>query len=304
MKADFKDYLHMHFIVFIWGFTAILGLLITIPAVEVVFYRTLFAAIALLPFLFYRRLSLKVGWRETLKIIGTGCLIAAHWILFFASARVSNASICLAGMATASFWTSLVEPWFYRRKTKGFEVFLGLIVIAGLYVIFKFEFNHFLGLSMALGSALLAAIFSVINSKLTKKHSPYVITFYEMASASLSTALFFPLYTMYLAPDQSLHLALSGMDFLYILLLATVCTVYAFSASVELMKKISPFTMNLTVNLEPVYGIILAVIIFGESEKMAPGFYMGTVIILLAVLSYPIVNRINKRKALELDNLR
>lgn len=304
MTATVKDYVHMHFIVFIWGFTAILGLLITLPPVEVVFYRTLFAAIALAVIIYFKKHSLKLKTKEALKIMGIGSLIAAHWILFFASARVSTASICLAGMATASFWTSLVEPLFYKRKIKSFEVLLGLIVIAGLYVIFKFEFNHLLGITLALIAAMLASVFSVANSQLTKKHSPYVITFYEMASACISAAIFLPIYNLFLTQERHFDMTLSGSDFLYIFLLASICTVYAFSASVELMKKISAFTMNLTINLEPVYGIILAVIIFGDKEKMAPGFYAGTLIILLAVISYPVVNRLKRKKAMDMDNLR
>jgi drug/metabolite transporter (DMT)-like permease len=304
MIADTKDYLHLHFLVFIWGFTAILGLLISIPAVEIVFYRTLIASIALWILLKYRRRNLALGQVEIIKIFTTGFLIAAHWILFFAAARVSTASVCLAGMATCSFWTSLLEPLLTRRKVKAFEVFLGLLVIAGLYIIFRFEFNHALGLGMAVVSAFLAALFTVINSKFTRRHNPYSITFYEMAGACIGIGLFFPIYLSFWAVNGKLQLVPQQLDWLYLLILALVCTVYAYSVSVELMKKISAFSVNLAVNLEPVYGIILALLIFGEREKMQPGFYFGTAIILLSVLSYPVINRIKRRKALEVDTIR
>lgn len=303
MESVTKDYIKLHFIVWIWGFTAILGLLITIPSVEIVFYRTLIATFALLPFLFYKKLSFSLGTKAILKIVGTGVIIAAHWILFFAAARVSTASVCLAGMATCSLWTSFLEPFMNNKKIKAFEVFLGLTVIGGLYVIFRFEFNHALGLGMAVVSAFLSALFSVINGKFTFRYDPYVITFYEMVGACLGTVLFFPIYTTYFT-SEGLQLVPTAMDWLWLIILAVICTVYAFSVSVEIMKRVSAFVVNLTVNLEPVYGIILAVLIFGEKEEMKPGFYLGTLIILLSVLAYPILNKYYKRRAQPLDNLR
>lgn len=299
-----KDYIKLHFIVWIWGFTAILGLLISIPAVEIVWYRTMLASMALGVMLYMRNHNFKLGTIEVLKIFGTGFIIAAHWILFFGAARVSTASVCLAGIATCSLWTSFLEPLVNKRRIKIFEVVLGLVVITGLYVIFRFEFDHALGLAMAVFAAFLAALFSVINGRLTKKHNPYMITFYEMLGAFIGTTLFFPLYMSYFSIDGQLQLLPTALDWLYLVILALICTVYAFSVSVELMKRLSAFVVNLTINLEPVYGIILAVVIFGEKEQMQPGFYLGTLIILLSVLIYPVVNKYYKRKALEVDNLR
>ncbi len=299
-----KDYLHLHFLVLIWGFTAILGVLINIPAVEVVFYRTLIASIGLAILLYYQKLTFQLDKKGIVKLLGTGVLIAAHWILFFASARVSTISVCLAGMATTSFWTSFLEPLVLKKRIKWYEVFLGIIVIIGLYIIFHFEFNHALGLVLALISAFLAALFTVINARFTKVYHHHQITFYEMVGACASIVLFFPIYRMTFAEGGKITLSLSPMDFVYLLILAIVCTVYAYSASIDLMKKISAFSVNLTVNLEPVYGIILAVIIFGEREKMNPGFYIGATIILISVLAHPLLNRIYHRKYLETDNLR
>lgn len=304
MQAGPRDYLQLHFLVLIWGFTAILGVLITIPAVEIVFYRTLFAFIALGALLFIRKRNFNLGPTEIIKILGTGFLIAAHWILFFAAARVSTVSVTLAGIATCSIWTSFIEPLATNRKIKWFEVVIGGIVMLGLYIIFQFEFDHVLGLVMALVSAFLAALFTVINGKFTKRHHPYMITFYEMIGACLGTALFFPVYIKYFAVDGALHLVPTNMDWVYLTVLALICTVYAYSVSVELMQKMSAYVINLTVNMEPVYGIILAVIFFNEDEKMTTGFYWGTLVILLSVLVYPLINRYYKRKALRTDNLR
>ncbi|MDX1630061.1 MAG: DMT family transporter [Fulvivirga sp.] len=301
--AQTKDYIKLHFVVWIWGFTAILGLLISIPAVEIVFYRTLLAFIALGILLYIRKRNFYLGHDQILKILATGLLIAAHWILFFGAARVANASVCLAGMATCSLWTSFIEPAFNKRKINWIEVLLGIVVIFGLYVIFRFEFDHALGLTMAVLSAFLSALFTVINAKFTKKHNPYMITFYEMIGACLGTAIFFPFYMAYIT-DGELNLLPTTMDWLYLAILAGICTVYAYSMSVELMQRLSAFVVNLTVNLEPVYGIILAVLIFGEKEKMAAGFYFGTLIILAAVLAYPLINRYYRRKSMRVDHLR
>jgi drug/metabolite transporter (DMT)-like permease len=295
MNASIKDYLMLHFIVLIWGFTAILGLLISLPAIELVFYRTLIASVGVAGLFLLKKKSLLIPFSEMKKVIGVGFVIALHWILFFWSARVSTASVCLAGMATTSLWTAFVEPIFNRTKIKWYEVALGLMVISGLLVIFSFETGYWLGISMALAAAFLAAVFSVLNSRLAHRHSPYHITFYEMAGACLFSLLFMPVYSYFIAED-GLKMNWEGYDWFWLVILGGICTVYAFSVSVELMKRLSVFTINLTTNLEPVYGIVLAVLFFGESEKMTPQFYIGTAIILISVLTYPVLNYWNKRR--------
>lgn len=295
-KATVRDYFMLHFIVVIWGFTAILGLLISLPSLELVFYRTLIATLGVALVMIFRKKSTVVTFSEFLKIAGVGVLISLHWIFFFWSARVSTASVCLAGMATTSLWTAFVEPMINRTKIKWYEVALGLLVISGLLVIFQFETGYWLGLTMALVSAFLGALFSVFNGRLTLRHTPYQITFYEMGAACLFALLFMPVYSAFLTDGQPLQWAWKGLDWLWLLVLGGVCTVFAFSVSVELMKRLPVFSINLTVNLEPVYGIVLAVLIFGESEKMTPQFYLGTLIILVSVLIYPVLNYWNRRR--------
>jgi drug/metabolite transporter (DMT)-like permease len=291
MNATLKDHAHLHFIVLIWGFTAILGLLISIPSVELVFFRTLIAAIGLGFMLYLRKQNLRIGLGEVIRLLVTGCLISAHWILFFGAARVANASVCLAGMATSSLWTSILEPIMGGKQIRMLEIAIGLVVIAGLYTIFHFEFDHALGIVMAVSSAMLAALFSVLNSRFSRRQNAFVITFYEMVGAFMGTAVFLPFYAFWIVPDAPLNLHPSLYDWLWITVLALVCTVYAYSSAVKLLQKFSVFAMNLTINLEPVYGIILAFLIFGDSEKMTPGFYLGTLILLAAVLIYPTLNR-------------
>ncbi|TVT37761.1 DMT family transporter [Hymenobacter setariae] len=296
-----KDYLKLHFIVLLWGFTAILGKLLTVPPVELVFWRTALATLGLAGLLVVRRTGWRVAGSEALKLLGVGALVAAHWITFFLAARLSSVSVCLAGLATLALWTSLLEPLLLWRRVRPYEVGLGLLAMVGLYLISQAEFTQLTGLLVAVASAGLSALFSVLNSQLVKRHAPVKLTFYEMAGACLSIALFFPVYSRYFT--QGLRLALHGLDWLWLLLLAGVCTVYAFSSSVELMKRISAFVVNLTINLEPVYGIVLAQIMFvlgvpgfGQ-EKMSGGFYLGTILILASVLVHPVLDQWNQRRA-------
>ena len=177
------------------------------------------------------------------------------------------------------------------KRIRLLEIGIGIVVMAGLYIVFHFEFNHAWGMAMAVGSAMLAALFSVLNSRFSRRHHSFVITFYEMGGAFLGTALFLPFYAAWIVPDGKLQLQPSAQDWLCIAILALVCTVYAYSAAVTLLRKFSVFAMNLIINLEPVYGIVLAFLIFGDSEKMTPGFYIGTLVILVAVLTYPFLNR-------------
>lgn len=293
-----KHFLELHFVIFLWGFTAILGKLITIPAVELVALRTLITAIALGLIIYRRRTQFWLGRQHALKVFSVGFLIAAHWILFFAAARVSSVSICLIGMATCSLWTAFLEPLFSKSKIKPHEILLALLIILGLYVIFQHEteFNSIVGIGMAVGSALLASVFTIINAKLVKHTPSTTITCYEMAGACLGTVLFFPIYTALFAEGGTLNFSLTAMDWVYLLILTLACTVYAYTAGVRLMQRISAYTMNLTVNLEPVYGIILAWFIFDEGDKMSAGFYYGAAIILLSVFIYPVLDAFAERR--------
>ncbi|MEQ8473739.1 MAG: DMT family transporter [Marinoscillum sp.] len=304
MTQENKDFAFLHFIVLIWGFTAILGVVIDLPSVEMVFFRTLIAALGLVVLILFRRKSFRFKSRKDYLItFGTGGLIAAHWILFFLSARVSNVSVCLAGMATCSLWTSILEPLTSKKKIKAFEVVLSVIAFIGIAIIFNVEFDYFLGLVLAVVSAFISALFTVINGKLTLREDPFVLTFYEMAGANLCIVFFLPFYLMIDGVD-TLAMSPTMSDWGYLLILGLICTVYAYSYSVKLMQRLSAFSVNLTVNLEPVYGIIMALVFFPESEQMNPGFYLGTGLILTSVLIYPLLNKAYKRKALQTDNLR
>ena len=293
-----KDYLKLHFIVLLWGFTAILGRLLTVPPVELVLWRTGLAALGLGTLLAARRdASARISWAETARLLAVGALVAAHWITFFLAARLASVSVCLAGMATLALWTALLEPLLLGLAVRAREVGLGLVTLLGLYLISQAALGQLLGLGVAVVSAGLSAWFSVLNSQLVKRHSPVRLTFYEMAGAWLSIALFLPIYGRWFTAGAGLRLGLHGLDWLWLLVLAGVCTVYAFSASIELMKRLSAFVVNLTTNLEPVYGILMAQALyllhvpgFGQ-ERLATSFFIGTALVLVGVLLHPVLER-------------
>jgi drug/metabolite transporter (DMT)-like permease len=294
--ATRTDYLKLHFIVFLWGFSAILGKLVSIPAVEMVFYRSILAALGMgIVMLTTKGGTFEVNKSSLVKLLLIGSIVAFHWVAFFGSARVANVSVSLVGFATNSLWAALLEPWFNRSRIKKFELMLGLVVLFGLYVIFSFDFQYKLGLFLGVVAGFTSALFSVFNAKMVRNVPAYTITFYEMIGASVGIAIFFPLYKITWAPGGILHLLPNTMDWIYIALLAGVCSVYAYSTAVELMKKVSVFMIQLALNLEPIYGIIMAVIIFGSEEKMGANFYVGALIIMAAVILYPVLKKRHDR---------
>ncbi len=291
MIATTKDYIQLHFLVFLWGFTAVLGKLVSIPSVEMVFYRTLLAALGMAVLILVARGTFVVSKSDFIKIMITGLIVAIHWLTFFGSGRVSNPSTSLVGFATCSFWAALIEPIAKRKKIQVLEIGLGLVVIIGLYIIFSDDFQYPLGLFLGIISGLTAASFSVINSKLVVRVNAHTITFYEMASACVIVLLFLPIYQNSWADQGQLNLIPSWSDWMYIAIMAWICSVYAYSVAINLSKKLSVFFIQLALNLEPVYGITLALIVFGENEVMGWNFYAGTIIIISAVALYPILKK-------------
>ena len=289
MKTSSSDFVRLHFIVILFGFTGIIGKLISIPAVEMVFYRTLLAAIGMGIFLLITRRSARVSVDDLTTLLATGVIVALHWLTFFVSGRIANISVSLVGFATASFWTAFLEPLINRKRIQLLEVLMGLFVLAGLLIIFSSDFDYSIGLLVGILSGLTCAVFTIINARLVTRVEPFTITLYEMVSAAVAVALFLPLYRAQWAEGQQLQLQPTGTDWVWIMVLSLLCTVYAYSAAVELFKRISVFLFQLTLNLEPVYGILMALLVFGETEKMTINFYAGTFIIFCAVIIYPFI---------------
>lgn len=281
MPSDnLKSYLHLHLIVFIWGFTAVLGTLISLDALPLVWFRMLFAVGFIGIYIYFKKLSIRITPKVFLQFIFSGFIIALHWFTFFHAIKISNISITLACLSTGAFFASLLEPILYGKKVVFYEVFFGLLVVIGLYIIFKVEGNYLWGMLTALTSAFLSALFAVINSKLVQKHEPTVISFYELSGG----VIFFTFLLLVTQSFSADFFMLSPKDFMYLMVLSSVCTAYAFIASTGVMRFLSPYTVMLTINLEPIYGIILAVLIFEEKEKMSFEFYIGAAVILLTVI--------------------
>ena len=271
----------LHFIVFLWGFTAILGKLISTDAYKLVFFRMLFAAVFLYIFQrFILKQSLKVSKKIFLQLIGIGFLMALHWLLFFYSIKVSNVSIALSCLSLSTLFAALIEPLVFKRKIDRVEIIIGIIIVACISFIFQAEMIYKEGIIAGIGCALFGTIFSVFNGKIYGKTSSTNIIFYEIFGGWAIISLFF----LFSGQIFTFH-EISWKDLSLILLLASIFTAYPMLESINLMKYISPFTLILTVNLEPVYGIILAFFIFEDSEHMTPVFYIATIVMILAIFA-------------------
>ncbi|AWH73139.1 EamA family transporter [Dokdonia sp. Dokd-P16] len=293
-----KAYLHFHLIVFIWGFTAVLGALITIDAVPLVWFRMGLASIFIFAFIKIRGVSLAVSRKTLVGFAIAGLVIAVHWLTFFGAIKESNVSITLAMMSTGAFFTALLEPIFYKRKVIWYELLFGAIVVGALYVIFEVETAYQTGILLALFSAFLSAVFTLINGKFIENHHPTKISFYELLIGSLCVTV----YLVVARPDtffSAQFFALATMDWVYIGVLSSVCTAYAFIAAVAVMKHLSPYTIMLTINLEPVYGILLAFLVLGDAEQMSKEFYYGALVILAVVIANGVLKNSKKFKAVK-----
>ncbi len=272
-------YFLLHFTVFLWGFTGILGKLIQTDSTTIVILRTLIASVSIYLYLALKGKLKKVKKNNLISYIGIGGIIAVHWVTFFESIKVSNVSVALICLASASFFVAILEPIIYRKKIKTYELLLGLTVIFGLSLIFNFESQYELGIILSLCSAFFAALFTVLNAKYVHKDDAAHITLYEMLGAFIFTTIYYSLQ------DQALLgiTSMSNFDWLYTILLGTICTAFAFLMGVYVMKELSPYTISISVNMEPIYSILLALILFQEDEKMSLGFYFGGLVILLTI---------------------
>ncbi len=278
----------LHLIVFLWGFTAILGKLIQASAQVLVFYRMFFAALFLFIFIrFFQRQSLRISKKLFVQLSVIGGFMAFHWLCFFHSIKVSNVSIALSCLSLSTLFAAILEPIIFKRKIDVSEVIMGIVIVVCMALIFKTEFHYKEGIFYGILTAVFGTIFSVFNGKIFGKTSSGNIIFYEIFSGVLLLTVFF----LFTGQIFELH-EISYRDLALILILASVFTAFPMLESVQLMKYISPFTLILTVNLEPVYGIILAFFIFGQSEEMSPVFYIASLVMILAI----VVNGIIKQK--------
>jgi drug/metabolite transporter (DMT)-like permease len=275
-----KAYFQMHLAILLWGFTGILGKAIGLSEGMIVWYRMIISAIGLLPVLLSSKPALPTG-KDLLNISITGLIVALHWVFFYASIKASNVSIALSCFSSVSLFTAILEPLSRRQRPKMAEILLGIMVMVGLYIIFSVQQLYFTGILLAVISALLGATFTILNKTLTSRFEPSVITFYELISGFVLLTALLPVYFHFSNTGFEIP---SGTDVIYLILLGLVCTSFAFTLSLKALKKLDAFTLNLSVNLEPLYSIVLAVIFFNETTIKNSGFILGTLIILGSVV--------------------
>ncbi|MBT8309241.1 MAG: DMT family transporter [Flavobacteriaceae bacterium] len=295
-NVKLKNYLHLHFLVFIAGFTAILGELITITAIPLVWYRMVIALALMYLYIKIKGIRIKIGFKFMLRFSLAGVIIALHWITFFGAIDEANVSIALSMFSTGAFFASIIEPLIYRRKVIWYEMLFGILVIIGVAIITQSEMKYLTGIVLGIVSAFLSSLFAVINGKFQEQHSATTISFYEFIGGIIFITIFIELSRGGFSKE---FFILSTSDYGYLFILASVCTAYAFIAAVYVMRYISPYSVVLTYNLEPIYGILLALLLFPEKEKMSHQFYIGAILIITTVLLNGIIKNSGalKRKA-------
>jgi drug/metabolite transporter (DMT)-like permease len=291
MSDKRRAYLYLHFCVLLWGFTAILGKLISLQALPLVGWRVLLCSVAL--WFMIPRASLRAlptaAWRQMILV---GALVGVHWLCFYGAIKLSNASVAVATMGAISFFSALAEPLVLKKRLNRMELGLGILVLPGMALVAgNLDLTMRTGFFVGILGALLAAVFTALNKRILDSESPpapLVISFVELFSAFLITVLCLPLWLAFLPDTRLLPL---GMDWLWLLLLAGLCTLLPYYLALVGMRKLTAFTANLITNLEPVYGVLFAVLIFREDKVMSNEFYLGVAIIIAAVFSHPFLKK-------------
>lgn len=283
-----KSYWQLHIAVFLFGFTAILGKLMSLNEIALVWWRLFFTVITYLLYPAIRTYLSNIDKKLTVQLAANGVLVMLHWVSFYASIKYSGVSVTLSVYATASLMTAFVEPMLFKTKIKMSEVLLGLLVIPAIYLVFNFSGIDWWGIVLALFSTVVGVIFTIYNKLFTEKTNAFVITFVELASGLVMLTLLLPVY-YYFYPDNG-FLIEQNMDWFYLAIFVVLCTHAAYTMSINSLKNLSAFTAMLSFNLEPVYGIVLAAIFFQENKELSWQFYLGTAIIVTAIFLQPLLN--------------
>ena len=290
MQNEKRSYIELHIAVLLYGLTAVLGDLIQLPAAVLVWWRVLITSFSLLFFIRFGKDLLTLKRSTTFPLIGIGCLVAIHWICFYGSIKLANASVTLIAMATTSIFTSFLEPWIMKRKVDMLEIVLGLLIVPGMILVVQsIDLSMMTGLFVGFAAAFFAALFGTLNKKYVDDTNPYIITFVELGSAWVFISLLFVFGYSFI--DLSNFLPSSLEDWVYIIILSLLCTTLAYILSLRALKHLTAFATNLVINLEPLYGILLAAAILKEYEQLTTNFYIGGGIIIAVVLSYPYLKK-------------
>lgn len=288
-----KAFTQLHIAVFLAGFTGILGRLIALNEGLLVWYRLLITTATLWLLVYIQKQDYKISRRDILRVFGIGAIAALHWVSFYGSIKYSNVSIALVCFSAVGFFTAFLEPLIFRVRIDLIELLLGMLVVAGIYFIFHFDPAYKTGIAIGLVSALLGSLFPILNRVVLRKITSEKVTLYELSGGFLFLSLLLPVYlklfpTNYFFPDLK--------DWAWLLLLSWACTVLAVNLSMKALQKISAFTVNLTYNLEPVYGILLAFAVLGENKFLSKGFYVGLGFIISAIIAQMLRLRIKRNK--------
>jgi drug/metabolite transporter (DMT)-like permease len=290
-----RNYLLLHLIVFIWGWTAILGKTITLPAVKLVWLRLPIALIGIIIYLIIRRKPIGTAPKNAFKYLAIGLIVALHWICFYSAIKESNVSVTLACFSIGSLFTALIEPIFLKRKIRLYEIVFGLMVAAALTLIFQVETQYQWGIFLGVMAALTSSIFGVLNGFMVQRgHNGTHISLYEMLGGFLGMTVFVLIAKPWIGP----YFEMSGHDLFYLIILGIAATAVPFLISLSILKTISPYTISLTLNLETLYGIIFAYFIFHEEKQLTGMFYIGAAIILSTVF----LNGYIKKKSINSGN--
>jgi len=276
-----KAFLQMHAAVFLWGFTGVLGRAISLDSIWLVWYRMIITVLTLWIIYYVLKKIRKISFKSALSIGSIGFILVLHWICFYASIKYANVTIALTCLSTTALLSSILEPLVLRKRFDAFEIILGLFAIAGIIIIYNTHIQFSTGIVIGLLSAVLTVLASILNKKIVDNYQPEQITLYQFTGGFIGLTILLPLVFVF---STSTQLAPTSYDWLWLVILSWVCTIFTFFLYIRSLKKLSAFTMNLTLTLEPVYGIILAFIIYKENKLLSNWFYLGFGLITFAVV--------------------
>jgi drug/metabolite transporter (DMT)-like permease len=297
LKGINKHFYLLHLVVFIWGFSPVLGRYITANTWQLVWYRILITVFAMFVYLLITKQDFKITRRLFWQLNGIGIIIAVHWLAFYGAIKASNISVTMVAFSTGTLFSSIIEPLFFKRRIRMYEVIIGLVIIAAIAVIFSIETQYWMGILLGILAAFTSSLFGVMNGIMSHKLPPAVISFYEIGAAFAGLSL----YILFMGEFTPAFFLLDQPSLTGILILSLVCTVFPFITSVNLARYISPYTIVLTVNLETVYGIIWAILFFSENREVTPSFYIGVLIILAAIFLNSYLKGMNEKKVAQIN---
>lgn len=286
MSENKSYYLQLHFIILVSSLTPSINKLINLTSLEIVFYRTLIAALIFGGYVFIKKLNIRLEQRLIAELLIVGLITAVYWTLHALAAKIANSSVTLVGVATSPLWVSVINPIITNKRMDYYQILTGICAVFGVYMIFGAGFEYGLGLLIAMVAAFFGALITVLNAQFAKSQNLYVVSFYQMSGAWVGSILMFPFFNYF--HDTSLHTP-NISDILLIIFIAFASSIYGYSVLIKVMRLISPFTVVLVSNLAPVYGMVAALLIYGKSELMNMYFYAGTFVILFSVVAYPLM---------------